>query len=161
VTLTLNGASVFGGFLRGAGAYAVTGGTALTGVTTFASTTINQIGPGSYTNFTNGGTLAIAANVSGPITMNGFSNEGSGSIAVGAVSKVNAADFQTYGLLALNPGPDVNHITLLTNAGTPALTWRGRTPSSPAGCSSTTASSWTPPIVGPGRPRSSPTLAPW
>ena len=83
VTLTLNGASVVGGFLRGAGTYAVTGGTTLTGVTTLASTIINQTGSASYTNFTNGGTLTIAASVAGAISLNGFTNQGSGSITIG------------------------------------------------------------------------------
>ena len=40
VTLTLNGAAVNGGFLRGPGTFAVTGGTVLSGVTTAISTTV-------------------------------------------------------------------------------------------------------------------------
>ena len=61
MTLTLNGASVGGGFLRGGGTVALTGGTALTGVTAFSSTNLNVIGPASATNFTNNGNLTVAA----------------------------------------------------------------------------------------------------
>ena len=60
-TLTLNGAAVGGGFLRGAGTFDLTGGTLISGSTTFNSTTINQTGPASLTNFTNGGTFINGA----------------------------------------------------------------------------------------------------
>jgi autotransporter-associated beta strand protein len=123
-TLMLSGATVGGGFLRGTGAYAVTGGASLTGVTTLASTTINQTGAGSYTNFTNGGTLSVAAGLASPVLMNGFSNEGSGSLAVGAGSTVSAADFQTYGVLSLSPGSTAV-ATQLTNTGASPLFFNG------------------------------------
>jgi autotransporter-associated beta strand protein len=125
-TLTFNGATVGGGFLRGAGTFAVTGATILTGVTTFASTTISQIGAGSYTNFTNGGAISIAANVAGPITVNGFSNEGSGSITIGAVNKLNASDFQSYGVLTINPAVvGSGTFSEMTNVGTTPLYFNG------------------------------------
>src|SRR5439155_23303536 len=61
VTLTMNGANVYGGFLRGAGTFALTGGAVLNGVTTFTSTTINQTGPASISNFANNGSYTIAS----------------------------------------------------------------------------------------------------
>jgi autotransporter-associated beta strand protein len=128
VTLTLNGAGVGGGFLRGAGTFAVTGGTTFSGTTTFTSTTISQIGPGAYTNFANGGALKIAADASGPITMNGFSNEGSGSITVGARAAVALGDFQTYGTLTVSPAnltQTFAETTLMTNTGTTPLSFNG------------------------------------
>jgi autotransporter-associated beta strand protein len=124
-TVTLNNAAVSGGFLRGPGTFAVTGGTAFNGVTTFASTTINQAGAGSYTNFTHGGTLAIASGIATPIVLNGFSNEGSASFTLGAGSQVNAIDFQTYGLLTIAPGPSPSSPSQLTNTGTTALSFNG------------------------------------
>jgi len=42
-----------------------------------------------------------------------------------SASQVNGSDFQTYGLLTLNPGPDVNHITVLTNIGASQLYFNG------------------------------------
>jgi autotransporter-associated beta strand protein len=127
MTLTLNGATVNGGFLRG-GPYAVSGGASLNGGTTFASTTINQTGGGSYTNFTNGGTLTIAADIAAPVTMNGFSNEGSASITVGARTPVSLADFQSYGTLTINPAnvtQGFTQTTLMTNTGTSPLYFNG------------------------------------
>src|SRR5262249_13518702 len=55
VTLILNGAAVNGGFLAGPGTFTVMGGTTLNGATSSSSTNINQVGQGSYANFTNGG----------------------------------------------------------------------------------------------------------
>jgi autotransporter-associated beta strand protein len=127
-TLTLDGAAVNGGFLRGAGTYVVTNGASLTGGTTFASTTISQTGPGSYTNFTNGGKLTIAPNINGSIAMSGFSNEGSGAIVVGATSALNVADFQTYGSFTVSPAAvteNFSQTTLVTNTGTSPLFFNG------------------------------------
>jgi autotransporter-associated beta strand protein len=128
VTLTLNGAAVNGGFLRGSGTFAVTGGTSFSGTTTFSSTTVSQTGPGAYTNFTNGGKLNITADAAGPITINGFSNEGSASITVGARSAVALTDFQTYGTLTVSPAnltQTFAETTLVTNAGTTPLSFNG------------------------------------
>jgi len=105
VVLTLDGATVGGGFLRGAGTFAVTGGTSLTGVTTFGSTTVSQFGAASYTNFTNGGLLTITGGLADPVVMNGFSNRGSATISVGARTRINAADFESYGVFVPEP-PD-------------------------------------------------------
>jgi autotransporter-associated beta strand protein len=127
-TLTLNGATVGGGFLRGPGTFAVTGGTSFTGTTTFTSTTITQNGAGAYTNFTNGGAMAIAAGNPGPITMNGFSNEGSGSLSVGAQASLSVADFQTYGTITITPATvtqTFSQTTLVTNTGTSLLSFNG------------------------------------
>jgi autotransporter-associated beta strand protein len=123
--LTLAGATVNGGFLRGAGTYTVTGGTAFNGGTTFTSTTISQTGPGSYTNFTHGGTLAIAAGIATPIVLNGFSNQGSGTITVGAGSQISAADFQTYGYLSIAAGPSPSSPSQLTNNGSTPMYFNG------------------------------------
>jgi hypothetical protein len=125
-TLMLSGATVNGGFLRGAGTYNAFGGTAFTGGTTFASTTISQSGPGSYTSFTNGGTLTMAGGIAAPIVFDGFSNEGSGAITIGAVTKVNASDFQTYGTLTLNPAVvGSGQFTELVNTGTSQMFFNG------------------------------------
>jgi fibronectin-binding autotransporter adhesin len=121
-----SGAQVYGGFLRGAGTHVVTGGATLSGVTTLGSTVVSQTGAGSFVNFANGGSYSLAAGLATPAVFNGFSNEGSGSITVGAVSKVNAADFQTYGTLTLNPAVvGSGQFTELVNTGSSPLYFNG------------------------------------
>jgi autotransporter-associated beta strand protein len=127
-TLILSAATVGGGFLRGSGTYVVTGGTSVTGATTFSATTVNVTGDGSFSNFTNGGTLTVAASIAGPISLNGFSNEGSGSITFGARTPVGIADFQTYGTMTISPAnltQDFSQTTLVTNTGTSPLNFNG------------------------------------
>ena len=124
VTLTLSGAAVNGGFLRGAGSFVVTGGATLSAATTLNGTTINQTGPASYTDFTNGGTLNVAANLADPPSFDGFTNQGSGAVIVGANAKVSVADFQSYGTFALAPGTG-GGFTQVTNAGGAPLFFNG------------------------------------
>jgi fibronectin-binding autotransporter adhesin len=125
VTLTLDGASVFGGFLVGTGTFAMTGGSGLTGVTTYASTHLNVGGPASFSNFSNGSALSVAANLAGPVSMTRFTNQGSGSMTLGAGSQLNVSDFQTDGTLTLTPAPSAAAATRLTNAGSSPLFFNG------------------------------------
>lgn len=122
--VTLNGAAVNGGFMAGPGTFLVTGGTTLSGVTTFGSTVINQTGAATFTNFTSGGQLTLAAALANPAAFTRFTNQGSGSITVGAATQVNATDFQSYGVLTLAPtaGPT---FTQLTNVGSTPLFFNG------------------------------------
>jgi fibronectin-binding autotransporter adhesin len=124
-TLTLNGAAVNGGFMHGPGAFAVTGGTTLSGITTTINAIINETGVGTFADVTNGGALTVAAGLPASYsTFASFTNQGSGSITVSASSQVNAADFQTYGVLTLSPGTTANP-TQLTNTGTTPLFFNG------------------------------------
>jgi fibronectin-binding autotransporter adhesin len=119
------GARVFGGFLRGPGTHTVNGAT-LTGATSFNSAVINVTGSASFIDFTNGGSLTVAANLASPATMSGFTNNGSGAITIGAASAVNAADFETYGTLTLNPAAvGSGQRTLLTNTGSSPMYFNG------------------------------------
>ncbi len=122
--VTLNGAAVNGGFIHGPGTFTVTGGTALSGVTASANTVINQTGAGSFVNFSNSGSLTVAAGAANPSSFASFINQGSGSITIGAGSAVNAADFQTYGTLTLTPNTTATP-TILTNTGTTPLSFNG------------------------------------
>jgi autotransporter-associated beta strand protein len=119
-----SGTQVSGGYLRGPGTHVVTGGSILTGVSTYSSTVISQTGAGTFQNFSNGGPFTIAAGLLGPSTFDGFINQGGGSITVGAGSQVNAADFQTYGTLTLTPGTTAVP-TQLTNTGASSLYFNG------------------------------------
>jgi fibronectin-binding autotransporter adhesin len=124
VTLTLSGAAVNGGFIRGAGTFVVTGGATLSAATTLNGTTINQTGAASFTDFTNGGVLNLAAGLPDPVSLDGFTNQGSGVVTVGAGSQVNASDFQSYGVVTLNPGSAATP-TLLTATGGSAIYLNG------------------------------------
>jgi autotransporter-associated beta strand protein len=126
-TATYSGSLVSNGFLRGPGTHVVTGGATLSGVTAFNSTVINETGAGQFQNFSNGGALTVAGGVTGAV-FNGFSNEGSGSVTMGALSAAGASDFQTYGVLTINPAmvtQDFSQTTLLTNTGTSPLNFNG------------------------------------
>jgi autotransporter-associated beta strand protein len=128
VTLTFNGATVGGGFLRGAGVYAVTGGTTFAGTSTSTGTTINATGASTFTNFSNSGTMTMTGPAATPAALNGFINQGSGSITVAATSKLSAGDFQTYGTVTINPATitqDFSQTTLMTNTGTGPLYFNG------------------------------------
>ena len=125
VTLTLDGAAVNGGFVRGPGTVAVGGGAALTGVTTAASAVVAVTGPATLTGVTNGGALTVATGLPTPTSFDLVTNQGSGSITVGAASRLNVSDFQTYGLLTLAPGPSTAAATRLTNIGATPLYFNG------------------------------------
>ena len=77
-------ALVSGGFLRGPGTHVLTGGATFSGVTSLNSAAISQTGAGTYQNFTNGGQLTVAAGLPTPVPFDGFTNQGSGSITIGA-----------------------------------------------------------------------------
>src|SRR5205823_9777366 len=100
VTLTMNGATIGGGFLRGGGMYALNGNTSLFGATTFSSTTMNVTGPASATNFSNNGTITVAAGQ--PLTMNFATNGAAGLLTINGTA--NVSDFVSNGRLAVNPG---------------------------------------------------------
>jgi autotransporter-associated beta strand protein/T5SS/PEP-CTERM-associated repeat protein len=120
-----NGARVFGGFLAGPGTHIVNGAT-FTGVTSFNSATISVTGPASFINFNNGGALNVAAGLASTPVLTRFTNQGSGSITMGAASAVNVADFQSYGTLTLNPATvGSGQFTLLTNTGSSPMYFNG------------------------------------
>jgi fibronectin-binding autotransporter adhesin len=119
------GARVFGGFLAGPGTHIVNGAT-FTGVTSFNSAAISVTGAASFVNFSNGGPLNVAAGLSSPLVLTRFTNQGSGSITIGAVSTVNANDFQSYGTLTLNPATiGSGQFTDVVNTGSSPLSFNG------------------------------------
>jgi autotransporter-associated beta strand protein len=128
VTLTLDGAAVNGGFLRGAGTFAVTGGTVLTGTTASNSSHVNATGPAAFVNFTNGGPLNVTAGPTAPATLDLFTNQGSGAITIGATSAIHASDFQSYGMLTVTPATitqTYSQTTVITNTGETPLSFNG------------------------------------
>ncbi|HEY7118959.1 MAG TPA: autotransporter-associated beta strand repeat-containing protein [Tepidisphaeraceae bacterium] len=99
-TVTLDGATVNGGFIRGPGAFALTGQTALNGVSTASSAIINQTGPASVANFTNGGQLTNAAGQS--LALNNGVNASAGRLIVNGVA--NVRDFVSDGQVTVGGG---------------------------------------------------------
>jgi hypothetical protein len=82
-----------------------------------------------FINFDNSARLTVApgVNASGAsslINFNGFTNEGIGSVTIGAGAKVNVANFQSYGLMNLTPASS-GGLTLLTNLGAAPLFFNG------------------------------------
>jgi autotransporter-associated beta strand protein len=103
-TLALDGANVYGGFLRGPGTYDLTGGASLTGVTTFTSTTINQTGAASIANFANNGSYTVGSGQT--LTLSYGTNASAGRFNVNGTA--NVADFVSNGRLSINPGGTLN-----------------------------------------------------
>jgi hypothetical protein len=113
-------------FIAGPGTFQVSAGTVLAGVTTAPSAVVNQFGPASFLNFTNGGSLSIAAGNAGNFNL--FTNQGSGTITLGAQSALGVTDFQTYGTLTINPATvteTYSQTTKMTNVGTSPLYFDG------------------------------------
>ena len=82
------GLTVSGGFMRGAGTFALTSGTALISASR-RSTPRRSTRPAqqSLTNFTNGGTLTNAAGTT--LTWNGGLNQSTGLFTVNGTAEVN------------------------------------------------------------------------
>jgi fibronectin-binding autotransporter adhesin len=130
VTLTLNGAAIGGGFLRGAGAFVLTNGTALNGVTTLTSTTLAQTGTVAVTNFSNGGNFTVSAGQT--LSWNGGANTTTGRLTV--TGTANVSDFASDGQLTIPSGGMVN------NSGSPLFLGGGsRTTINPSGTLSAAA----------------------
>jgi autotransporter-associated beta strand protein len=131
-TVTFDGGQVSNVFLDGAGTLATsaTNGARFVGVTTTASVAVTLNSAADvFRNVTNSGALTVApgintAGTSTNVTFNSFTNQGLGSVTVGANSQVNAASFQSFGTLTLNPGSGANP-TQLTNLGASPLGFNG------------------------------------
>jgi autotransporter-associated beta strand protein len=124
-TATYSGGFVSNGFLSGSGTQTVTGGATLSGISTANSATLSVTGASSFTNFSNSGAVTLAAGLAAtPTVLSNVINQGSGTVTVGAGSAVNAADFQTYGTLTLNPNT-MAAPTMLTNTGASPFYFNG------------------------------------
>jgi autotransporter-associated beta strand protein len=128
-TVTLNGNSVGSAVLDGTGTFASNGAQIVNVQTTPSVTVTSTNAADQFRHFENSGAMTVAAGVntagtSTTVNFNGFTNEGLGSVTVGAQSRVNASNFQSYGTVTLSPGTGSNP-TQLTNVGTVALGFNG------------------------------------
>jgi autotransporter-associated beta strand protein len=127
-TLTFNGSQVSSVFLDGAGSYATSAvnGATFSSVTTLPSVTLtSNSGNDQLVNLLNGGALKVAAGVSAgsKVTFYALTNLGSGSITLGANSKVNVSNFQSYGVINIAYSGTHGVATTLTNTGTAPLSF--------------------------------------
>jgi T5SS/PEP-CTERM-associated repeat protein len=122
-----NGARVFGGFMTGPGLQLINGAS-FTGSSASNSAIISIAGSATLTNFSNSGTMTVIAGLSPVPVFSSFINQGAGSITVGANSKVNVTDFQTYGTINISPATVTENFaqtTLVTNTGTSQMNFNG------------------------------------
>jgi autotransporter-associated beta strand protein len=110
-TLVLNNTTITGGTINGPGGFATAAG----GSTFFSNGAVGQSaalalqGADLMSSYSNAGLISAAAPGATAVTLSQFVNQGSGSItlqapAVGqAQSTLNVADFQSNGLLTINP----------------------------------------------------------
>jgi autotransporter-associated beta strand protein len=132
-TLTLNNTTITGGTINGPGAFATMGNGA---ATTFLNGAVGQsgkvtlVGADVMTGYSNSGQITVAqvnaAAGATPVTLSQFVNQGSGSITVQppstaqTTSTLNLSDFQSSGLLIVNPATvtaNFSQTTLLKNTG--------------------------------------------
>lgn len=99
-TVSVNGSAVNGGFVLGGGTLAIGGGTALTAVTTVTSVTIEQTGPATATNVTNGGAFIVDAGQM--LAWNVGTNTSGGRLTVNGTANVN--DFVSDGQINIPSG---------------------------------------------------------
>ncbi|MGO9110647.1 MAG: autotransporter-associated beta strand repeat-containing protein [Thermoguttaceae bacterium] len=107
-------AAINGGYLRGPGTHVILPGTASTfsGVTTYASTNLQQNGPANFTDFTNGGQVANNA----PLAWDGGTNILGGNLAVN--NTLSTDDFTNAGVITINNGGVLNnYLSDLTSGG--------------------------------------------
>jgi autotransporter-associated beta strand protein len=135
-TVTFNGGAVSGVYLDGAGTFATdpTNGAKFVNASTTPSVSITSASANDqFIHFTNSGTMSFAAglNTNGTgttVNFNGFFNQGTGSLTIGAASTVNVSNFQSYGILMINPatvGASPHQQTVLKNLGTSVLGFNG------------------------------------
>jgi autotransporter-associated beta strand protein len=135
--VTLNGGTFTGGTLGGSGVFLTdsVAGARFGGMNTAQSVTLySNSSADQFINVNNSGTLNIGVadannsagniNITTPVTLNGFTNQGNGTVTVGAGVSVNAIDFQSYGLMNITPASGTGK-TLVTNAGTSQIFFNG------------------------------------
>ena len=144
-TVTFTGSQVSGATLDGAGTFATdaTAGAQFISVTSTPSVTITSNSPADqFVHVINGGAFTMPSGVnptgtSTNVNLNGFTNQGSGTVTVGtapiggvsqAPSRINVSNFQSYGVLTINPAPNTPatpQATEFTNVGTSPLFFNG------------------------------------
>jgi fibronectin-binding autotransporter adhesin len=132
VTLSLNGGIVTGGILDGGGTFATnaTNGAQFIAITATPSVAItSNSAKDQFVHFDSSAAFTVAAGVntggtSTTLNLNGFTNEGIGTVTIGAGSEINVANFQSYGTMIVTPATG-SQTTMVTNQGSSALGFNG------------------------------------
>jgi autotransporter-associated beta strand protein len=119
--------------LDGAGAFTANGSQMLNVQTTGSANVTSTNAADSFRHFDNSGAFAVApgvnsAGTSTTVHLNGFTNEGIGSVTIGALSKSNVSNFQSYGTMSIAPAAITDtftNTTLVKNVGTTPLGFNG------------------------------------
>src|SRR5262249_53682373 len=130
-TVTLSGNSVVNTYLAGSGTFATsaTGAQFVNDNIQPAVTIASGSAADQFFHVNNSGRVTVAAGVNSAgtgttLNFNGFINQGSGTLSVGANAKNNLADFQSYGIVNLDPATVTEtylQSTKLTNTGASQL----------------------------------------
>jgi autotransporter-associated beta strand protein len=123
VNLFIAGA-VNGGYLAGPGTFSGSG--ALSGVTLAPNASFRAQGA-TITNTINGGNVTTETGITYSATaFTRFTNQGSGTVIIGADGFIPVADFQSYGILTVNPSVvGGGNTALMQNVGTTPLYFNG------------------------------------
>jgi autotransporter-associated beta strand protein len=132
-TATFIGGAVSAAYLDGAGTFATNGAQMVNVQTSPTAVVLSTSAADQFRHFDNSGALTIApgvnqAGTSATIHLNGFTNEGTGSVTIGAQARTNVSNFQSYGTLTINPAAateNFSQTTLVTNVGTAPLGFNG------------------------------------
>jgi fibronectin-binding autotransporter adhesin len=125
-TVTFNGGQVAGAFLDGAGTIANNGAQFVNVTATPSVAVVSTNAADRFVHFDNSASLTVAVGVnttgaSTVVNLNGFTNQGLGSVTVGAGSRINVGNVQSFGTVTLNPATIAGQITLVTNLGNSPL----------------------------------------
>ncbi len=128
-TVTFNGSQVTGATLDGSGTFATNAAIVDSGNSTASVAIASNSAKDQFVHFTNNGALTFAAGLNPSVStaisnLNGFINQGSGAVTIGAGSAINAANFQSYGTLTVVPNT-TSAPTVFTNTGTATLGFNG------------------------------------
>ncbi len=128
-TVTFNGNQITSATLDGNGTFATNGVVFDNGTTTSSVAITSTSASDRFIHVVNNAALTFAGGLNPSVStavanLNGFTNEGSGSVTIGAGSAINAANFQSYGTLTLVPNT-TSAPTVFTNTGTATLGFNG------------------------------------
>jgi autotransporter-associated beta strand protein len=129
-TVNFSGGTVTATYLDGAGTFGTgsSGAQFIDASSTPSVAIISNSAADEFRNFTNSANFTVASGVNSSgsstnVTLSGFTNQGLGAVTIGANSKVNVSNFQSYGTLTLISPTGGGQSTVLKNVGTAPLSF--------------------------------------
>jgi hypothetical protein len=132
-TVTFNGGIVSAAVFDGTGTFANNGGQIINSASMASVDVTSTSAADQFRLFNNSGAFNVAGGVnsagtSTTVHLNGFLNQGLGSVTIGALAKTNVAQFQTYGTMNIVPATVTEtflNTTLVKNLGSGPLGFDG------------------------------------